>query len=240
MHQTAFPHLVNADRKCTSWSTLSEVGTLSEHTLGALSSTLKAHLEHTLGALLEHTLGAHSKHSQRTLLWQRCKLRSNLAEHASHLLSISSRVWVNFYICNMLNTHAQWACCIYIKIDSNTWVKRRKKFELTKYRDGILGIDQRAGWARASHRLRRPPPHRSHAIPTLLSAPQKDFFFLQFKFAGNIWWPFFEARSIFENFPDLAPGDTGVRSGRQGTGLVLFFSTSLNISTSLTILFTLV
>ena len=61
-----------------------------------------------------------------------------------------------------------------------------------------------------------------------------------FEIAGNIWWSFFEARSIFENFPDLAPGDTGVRTRRQGTGLVLFFSTSLNICTSLTILFTLV
>ena len=43
----------------------------------------------------------------------------------------------------------------------------------------------------------------------------------------------FLRQSIFDNFPDLAPVDTGVRGGRQGTGLaelpVLFFSTSLTI-----------
>ena len=34
-----------------------------------------------------------------------------------------------------------------------------------------------------------------------------------------IWWPFFEARSIFENFPDLAPVDTGVSWGVEDRAL---------------------
>ena len=113
MHQTAFPHLVhlNADRKYDSWSTL------SEHTLGALSSTLKAHLEHTLGAHSRSTLGAHSE----TLLWQRYKFSSNLVEHASHLLSISCSLKSLSKFLHI--QHAQYSCSVSMLHIHQNWLK---------------------------------------------------------------------------------------------------------------------
>ena len=158
---------------------------------------------------------------------------------------VHSRVWVIF------DKYATCSILLLSKVRVLSIYKHQNWLKHLSEEEEKVWIDQIPRWNlenRSKSRMGTGLPSIEASTTTSLTCHTNSFvcatkrflFFLNSNLRAISCGHFFEARSIFENFPDLAPGDTGVKSGRQGTGLVLFFSTSLNFSTSLTILFTLV